>query len=142
MMKLFRALFLAMSRLPMPGHKWRPLFCKLGGVKILDFRHTFIGQNVVLDSVHPELITIHSGVRITSGAIILTHYYNPKTGHYTKGEVTLGEKAFIGAGAMIIKPVAVGDFATLGAGSVLTKNISDYEVWAGNPAKCIGDSRS
>ncbi|WP_194852170.1 CatB-related O-acetyltransferase [Nonlabens antarcticus] len=55
----------------------------------------------------------------------------------TKGDVTIGNDVWIGYGATILSGVSVGNGAILGAHSVLTKNIGDYEIWAGNPAKFI-----
>lgn len=120
-----------------PGHKWRPLFVRLGGVNVLDYKHTFIGKNVGFDAVRPDLITIESGVRITAGSSILTHFYNPMTGHYDKGPVVIKRMAFIGTRVIITKPVTIGQRATVGAGSIVTKDIPDYEIWAGNPARYL-----
>ena len=47
------------------------------------------------------------------------------------------EHCFIGWNVTICKPVTIGRYSVVGAGSVVTKNIPDYEVWAGNPAKFI-----
>lgn len=97
----------------------------------------FIGKNVEFDGVHPELVTIEKGVRITYGSSILTHFINPETGRYTNGEVILKEGCFIGTHTIITKPVTIGKEAIVGAGSIVTKDIPDGEVWAGNPARFI-----
>lgn len=47
--------------------------------------------------------------------------------------------AFIGAGSYILKGVTIGKFAVIGAASVVTKDIPADEIWAGNPAKKIGE---
>lgn len=88
---------LAISNLPMPGHAIRPLFVKWSGVKIIDYKHTFIGADIDWDTVNPEKIIIETGVRITARTIILTHFIDPKTGNYTSGEVWIKKNAFIGA---------------------------------------------
>lgn len=129
--------WLGIANLPMPGHGIRPFFVRLGGVKIIDVKKTFIGKNVGFDGVHPELITIESGVRITAGTSILTHFIDPNTGSYNNGNVVIKKNAFIGTRSIITKPVTIGEGAIVGAGSVVTKDIPDYEVWAGNPAKHI-----
>lgn len=136
--KIRQQVFILLSNLPfIPGHKWRPLLIRLGGVNIDCSQATFVGRNVSFDAVHPEYITIEKGVRITDGTVILTHYYNPMDGQYTNGNVIIKECAFIGAGTIITKPTTIGSHSCVGAGSVVTKDIPDYEVWAGNPAHFI-----
>lgn len=136
--KILQGLFLFLSDLPfIPGHRWRPFLVRLGGVVINNYKSTFLGRGLVFDSVHPELIIIEHGVRITANSVILTHYYNPMTGRYDKGSVIIKDHAFIGAGTIITKPITIGSHSCVGAGSVVTKDIPDYEVWAGNPAHFI-----
>ena len=53
--------------------------------------------------------------------------------------LTIGNDVFIGFGAMIIAIESIGDGAIIGAGAVVTKSIPPYEIWAGNPAKKIGE---
>ena len=45
--------------------------------------------------------------------------------------------AWIGAGATILPGVCVGKYAIVGAGSVVTKDVPDYAVVVGNPAKIV-----
>ena len=109
----------------------------MGGVKILDYKNTFIGEDVLFDTVHPELITIESGVRITMRTIILTHFIGSEDGRYSYGKVHIKKNAFVGAGTIISKPITIGENAIVGAGSVVTKDIPAGEVWVGNPARLI-----
>ena len=46
--------------------------------------------------------------------------------------------ASIGANSTIICGVKIGKYALIGAGAVVTKNIEDYALVVGNPAKQIG----
>lgn len=55
----------------------------------------------------------------------------------TSEETTIGNDVWLGAGVTVLSGVKIGNGAVVGAGSVVTKNIGDYEIWAGNPAKCI-----
>lgn len=48
---------------------------------------------------------------------------------------------WIGAGAIVLDGVTIGTGAIVGAGSVVTKDILAYEIWAGNPAKKIGERK-
>lgn len=54
-----------------------------------------------------------------------------------RGEVIIGDDVWIGTQAIILPNVTIGKGAVIGAGAVVTKNVPDYEVWAGNPASCI-----
>ncbi|MGI6483979.1 MAG: CatB-related O-acetyltransferase [Methanobacterium sp.] len=56
---------------------------------------------------------------------------------FGKGDVEIGNDVWIGIDVLILSGVKIGDGAVIGARSVVTKNISDYEVVAGNPAKHI-----
>lgn len=51
---------------------------------------------------------------------------------------SIGNDVWIGEGAMIKGGVCIGDGAVIGMGSVVTKDVGDYEIWAGNPAHKIG----
>jgi UDP-2-acetamido-3-amino-2,3-dideoxy-glucuronate N-acetyltransferase len=62
-------------------------------------------------------------------AVVRKHEY--KTTHVAKG-------ATIGANATIVCGVSIGEYAFIGAGAVVTKNILPYALVVGNPAKQIG----
>jgi acetyltransferase-like isoleucine patch superfamily enzyme len=51
--------------------------------------------------------------------------------------VKIGNRAWIGARAIILKGVTVGEGAVVGAGSVVTKDVPDWTIVAGNPARII-----
>ena len=53
------------------------------------------------------------------------------------GNVKVGEGSHIGAGAVIIPNITIGKWAMIGAGSDVTKNVPDYSVVVGNPARKI-----
>ena len=49
----------------------------------------------------------------------------------------IGNDVWIGAGCIIKKGVKIGDGAVIGAGSVVTKNVDEYAIVAGSPARLI-----
>lgn len=51
----------------------------------------------------------------------------------SKGDVIIGNDVWIGRGAKIMGGLEIGDGAVVGAYSIVTKDISSYEIWAGNP---------
>lgn len=54
-----------------------------------------------------------------------------------KKEVVIGEDSHIGANSVVVAGVHIGKRCQIGAGSVVTKDIPDYSVAVGNPARVI-----
>ena len=54
------------------------------------------------------------------------------------GKILIKKGASIGAGSIILPNVTIGQFAMVGAGSVVTKDVPDYGLVYGNPAKLNG----
>lgn len=52
-------------------------------------------------------------------------------------DIIIGNDVWIGMDALILPSVSIGDGAVIGAGSVVTKNVEDYEIVGGAPAKHI-----
>jgi acetyltransferase-like isoleucine patch superfamily enzyme len=97
--------------------------------------HTFICEGV----------TIEDEVFVGHGVVFINDTYPRAT---TAGELqteldwtvepTLIKKgASIGSGATILSKVTVGAGAIVGAGSVVTKDVPDYTIVVGNPAKVL-----
>jgi len=53
----------------------------------------------------------------------------------------IGNKVSIGSGAVLL-PIHVGEGAFIAAGAVVTKDVADYAMVAGNPARVVGDVRT
>lgn len=83
-------------------------------------------------------ITIGDGVQIAANVQLLSNNHDPYDRQVlTCRPICIREGAWIGAGATILPGVTVGRHAIVGAASVVTHDVGDYEVVAGNPAKCI-----
>lgn len=104
-----------------------------------------ISENVSIDC--SDAITIEDNVWISENVLILNHEHiingrewkESKNISLTCG-ITIGEDAWIGANVTILPKVTyIGRGAIIGAGSVVTKNVMDYKIVAGNPAKEIKD---
>jgi sugar O-acyltransferase (sialic acid O-acetyltransferase NeuD family) len=63
-------------------------------------------------------------------------------GAVTTGGVVVGAATFVGAGAIILPGVRIGRRATIGAGAVVTKDVDDFGVVVGNPARAVPHSRA
>jgi UDP-2-acetamido-3-amino-2,3-dideoxy-glucuronate N-acetyltransferase len=134
------------------------------GTKIWHFCHLMskarvgkncnIGQNVFIanDVVLGNNVKVQNNVSIYTGVIceddvflgpsmVFTNVINPRStinrnGQFLKTHV--GEGTSIGANATIICGNNIGRYAFVGAGSVVTKDIPDYGLVIGNPARQIG----
>ena len=73
--------------------------------------------------------------------MVFTNIYNPRAEIRKMDQVrpTLVKKgATIGANATIVCGVTLGRYSFIGAGAVVNKNVPDYAIVVGNPAKQIG----
>lgn len=100
----------------------------------------FIGRKVFLD-LADEIILEKDSV-ISEGVSIITHQDvgNRMLNKFYKrrqAKVVVKEGAFIGANATILCGTIIGKCAVIGAGAVITKDVDDYCVVAGVPAKVI-----
>ena len=56
---------------------------------------------------------------------------------HVKGPVKIGNACWIGHNVTIVSGVTIGDGVVIGAGSVVCKNLDDFGIYAGNPARFI-----
>ncbi|GAB4485464.1 MAG: hypothetical protein OHK0045_02920 [Raineya sp.] len=54
-----------------------------------------------------------------------------------RGKITVKDKAWIGFNCIVMKGVTIGEGAIIAAGSVVTKDVPDWTIVGGNPAKVI-----
>jgi acetyltransferase-like isoleucine patch superfamily enzyme len=129
----FLLLNMSMSWLIIPS--LRPRILSLLGVDFKDPRSVFIGKNVFFDITQNTKITVGTGVTLTMGVVILTHYYVPEEKKYVKGDIRIGDNVFIGINSLIVNSVSIGDGSVIGAGSVVTKDVAPHTIVAGVPAR-------
>ena len=55
----------------------------------------------------------------------------------SKGSIIIGSDVWIGSHVIIMSGVTIGDGAVIGANSVVTKDVGEYCVAAGNPARTV-----
>ncbi|MDQ7837671.1 MAG: acyltransferase [Thermodesulfobacteriota bacterium] len=102
-------------------------------------RYVYIGANCIIsDSVIENNVLIGSNVHILSGKY--THNFSTldvpiMLQKGSRVTVRIGEDTWIGNGAIIM--ANVGKKCVIGAGSIVTKEIEDYSVAVGNPARVI-----
>ncbi len=74
-------------------------------------------------------------------SMVFTNVINPRSGVNRRGQYipTLVKKgASIGANATIVCGITIGEYAFIGAGAVVTKNVKPYALVIGNPARFAG----
>jgi len=109
--------------------------CRFGGPIIIG-DNTVVGRNCVFLGN----VIIKNNVSITAETYVFTssHLANSPTFECFYKSVVIEDYAWIGARAMILPGVQIGRGAILGANSTATKNIPEYSIYAGIPAKKIG----
>lgn len=147
-----------------PSHHVRRFFYRLGGMKIgkgstlhtgavfYDTRNisigedSLIGENAVLDGRNNLAIGNH--VDIASEVMIYNSQHNIDTEHFAAVEsvvnepVSIGDYVFIGPRAIILPGVTIGRGAVVGAGAVVTKDVGEFKIVGGVPAKEIGERKN
>lgn len=84
----------------------------------------FIGEHVMMG---PDVLLVNENHR----------FGRESYDGYDVGSITIGEHAWIGARAVLLKDVSIGRYAVVGAGAVVAKSIPDYGIAVGNPAKVV-----
>ncbi len=111
-------------------------------------QNVYIGENVTIGNGAKiqNNVSIYEGVELEydvfiGPSVVFTNVINPRAFIERKDEFqrTLVKKcASIGANATILCGVTIGAYAMIGAGSVVTKDVPDFAIVKGNPAKVYG----
>lgn len=128
-------------------------FCHVMGPSVLG-EGCNLGQNVV---VSPQVrlgrnvkvqnnVSLYTGVECEDDvflgpSMVFTNVYNPRSAVSRKNEFrkTLVRKgATIGANVTVVCGIEIGRYAFIGAGAVVNRNVPDFALLVGNPARQIG----
>ncbi|MBQ9025324.1 MAG: hypothetical protein IJ104_02940 [Methanobrevibacter sp.] len=106
------------------------------------FDHIKIGDNVFINSNSLLMarggITIEDEVMLAANVQLLSNNHDEYDRHVLICKPILIKKgAWIGAGASILPGVTVGKYAIVGAGAIVTKDVPDYAVVVGSPARVV-----
>ena len=122
---------------------------KLDDVRILtpficDFGNRVkFGKGVFIN--HSAILSASGGIEFEDGSMAapglriatINHDMNQRHAIYTYGKVTVKKNAWIGMNVTICPGVTIGKYAVVAAGAVVTKDVPDYAVVGGVPAKVI-----
>jgi maltose O-acetyltransferase len=140
-----------------PSHLFRKVFYQLAGVRIgrgsvihmwANFfepsgikigEDTIIGDHAFLDGRAP--LTIGNHVDIASSVMIYNSEHDLEKEDFSakSGPVEIGDYVFIGPRAIILPGIKIGRGAVVAAGAVVTKDVPDFAIVGGVPAKTIGE---
>ena len=111
-------------------------------------QNVFIGNDVDIGSnvKIQNNVSVYDNVRLEDDvfcgpSMVFTNVYNPRSAISRKDEYrkTLVSKgATLGANCTIVCGVSIGRFAFIGAGAVVNKDVPDYALMVGVPARQIG----
>ena len=113
-----------------------PFICDFGN-RVKFGKNVFINHSAILSASGG--IEFEDGVSIAPGCRIATinHDFNERHTKYTYGKVTIKKNAWLGMNVTICPDVTIGEYAVVAAGAVVTKDVPDYAVVGGVPAKVI-----
>lgn len=115
-----------------------------GPIKIGD--KVSLNPRIVIDG-GKKGVTIGSHTRIATGVSIFAfnHCTNPGMRIHEQGieslGIEIGEDVWIGAQAGITDGVHIGNHAVIAMGAIVTRDVPDWAIVAGSPARIIGDRR-
>lgn len=140
-----------------PSHYYRRFFYRLAGMKIgkgstihmgarfynprnIEIGNdSIIGEEVVLDGRDRLIIGDH--VDIASEVMIYNSEHDVQSSDFQArtAPVEISDYVFIGPRAIILPGVKIKKGAVVGAGAVVTKDVEEYSIVGGVPAKQIGE---
>ena len=118
------------------------------GMKCTLGQNVFVGNDVVIGnnvkiqnnvSVY-DAVTIEDDV-FCGPSMVFTNVYNPRSAVTRKDEyrkTLIKRGATLGANSTIVCGITVGEYAFVGAGALINKNIPDFALMVGVPSKHIG----
>ena len=113
-----------------------PFICDFGN-RVTFGKNVFINHSAILSASGG--IEFEDGVMAAPGLRIATINHDMYDRHitYTYGKVTVKKNAWLGLNVTICPGVTIGKYAVVAAGAVVTKDVPDYAVVGGVPAKVI-----
>jgi serine O-acetyltransferase len=100
-----------------------------------------IGKGLMI--LHPSL-----GVVVTARSVIGEHFtltggncIGTKGASLAPGDIQIGDGVYLGVNAVVLGPIRIGNHAVVSAGSLAVRDVGEYEVVAGIPARMIMNRR-
>jgi maltose O-acetyltransferase len=125
-----------------PGYNVRCRLLRMAGYKIGG--RVYIGEDLIIIDELDDRARVRIGDRVAIAPrvtlVVSSHPNFSRIQPFVKcvhGYIEIGDDAWLGTGCIILPDVRIGKGAVVGAGSVVTKDVPDFAVVAGVPAKPI-----
>lgn len=125
-----------------PGYCIRRRLFRMAGYEIGE--HVYIGEDLIVIDELDDKRRVRIGNRVSIAErvtlVVSSHANFSKIRPFTKeqhGHIEIDDDAWLGTGCIILPDVRISKGAIVGAGAVVTKNVPDFTVVAGVPAKPI-----
>lgn len=118
------------------GYTLRPWLHRIRGVRIGE--NVWISQNVYLDELHPEAISIGDNCTIGFRTSIFSHFYWGPKRLESNGRVVIESDVFIGPHCVILPHVVVGKGAVIKAGTVVSRAIPPKTICGTRAPEFLG----
>lgn len=118
-----------------------PFYCDYGAQIHLGAR-VFVNMGCVF--LDAATITLHDDVQLGPCVQLLTSDHPRDAAQRTGGlesalPISIGSRAWLGGGTIVLPGVEIGQDAIVGAGSVVTRSVEPGVIAAGNPCRVIAD---
>ena len=146
---ILRVLFNSTLFEPVAPRRFRPWLLRVMGANV--GKNVFIGSKVWFDAYNISFLDIEDGVHIAGECTILCHQRdlsNYKKGNdygklgYRREKIILKKGCMIGQRTMIMPGVSIGEGSIIGAFSLVTKDVPNWCIAFGRPAKKIRNIQS
>lgn len=129
---------------PIAPRMFRPFLLRRLGCHV--GKDVFIGDHVIVDMSHGDMIYLEDHAHVAAGTRLLCHQRDlrnycvgddyAKLG-YRYGEIHMEKGSLVGMNSFIMPGVTIGEGALVGAGSLVTKDVPAWTIAAGRPAKVL-----
>ena len=113
----------------------------MGPEKLSIGKHSHINRGCMVDSRGTVIIGNNVSISHCVSICSAAHDFNSPSFNYISAPIIIDDYVWIGLKAIILKGVHIGEGAVVAAGSVVTHNVEPYSIYAGVPAKKIGERR-
>ena len=136
----FRIFVLKRLRMKVGTHTWIDMRTKIDGPeKIMIGSYCHVNSDVHIRALAPvsigDCVSISYGVKIFAAS----HDVNTPDFRGQHRSISIGDYVWLGVNSIVLGGVKIGRGAVVAAGAVVTKDVPDYAIVGGVPARIIGE---